>query len=158
MYGHGRQMYPGSHQFAGLDTIVGQAGAPPGAGGPELVPQRLDEARELLLGFGPFPINQGATAVFFSSPQLPFRPSRLVIPSYLINSMTLLQINDIKVGKNSQLLSNTPIPASPFSELAVGVALGLDTCNVGQQVSISVTVLGAATVTFAAALIGTSMQ
>jgi hypothetical protein len=156
MYGHGRHVYPASHQFAGLDTITGGDSA--GGAGPQLVPQQLNEARELLLGFGPFSIAAAATAIFFSSPQLPFRPSRLVIPSYLITAANALQINDIKVGKNSQLLSNTPIPASPFSELAVGVALGLDTCNVGQQVSISVTVNGSSAVTFAAALIGTAMQ
>lgn len=124
-------------------------------GGPRLVPQRLDEARELLLGFGPTSLLNGSTNVFTTQPQLPFRPSRFVIPSAAVANFS---INDLKIGKNSQFLSSNSVPAAVFSELAVGVALGLDTCNVGQQITVSVTNTAAAPATFSAALIGTSLQ
>ena len=120
--------YPQHAAGAALYNITGQD--PSQGSGPALVEQALNEAREFMLGFGPTPLAANVTTIFTAQPQLPFRPSRLVIPSSIVQTM---QVNDIKVGKNSQLLSSNPVPAAPFSELAVGVALGLDTCNVGQQ-------------------------
>ena len=125
------------------------------AHGPRLVRQRLDEARELLLGFGPTAIAGGGTSTFTTQPQLPFRPSRFVIPSATVANFS---VNDLKIGKNSQFLSSNSVPAAVFSELAVGVALGLDTCNVGQQITVSITAIAGGPFTFAAALIGTSLQ
>ena len=162
--------YTAMDNIVGLETIVGaddgfarpsslaahSARPEQRAGGPRLVPQRLDEARELLLGFGPTSIAGGATSVFTTQPQLPFRPSRFVIPAATVPNFS---VNDLKIGKNSQFLSSAAVPAAVFSELAVGVALGLDTCNVGQQITVSITAstLGLSFV-FAAALIGTSLQ
>jgi len=139
------------HHLAGapLQSIVGADGS-----GPQLIDQTLNEAREFMLGFGPVALAINTTTIFTAQPQLPFRPSRLVIPNTLIDQV---MVNDIKVGKNSQLLSSNPVPAAPFSELAVGVALGLDTCNVGQQVTLSINALNAVDV-FMAAIIGTAMQ
>jgi hypothetical protein len=160
--------YTALDNIAGLEQIIGaddQTAVPasmaarrqfPGAGGgPRLVPQRLDEARELLLGFGPTPIAGSGTSTFTTQPQLPFRPSRFVIPSSTVASFS---VNDLKIGKNSQFLSSNSVPAAVFSELAVGVALGLDTCNVGQQITVSVTAVAGGPFSFAAALIGTSLQ
>jgi hypothetical protein len=160
--------YTAMDSVVGLDTIVGandmtngtstnamQASQPSQRGNPRLVPQRLDEARELLLGFGPTLIAGGGTSVFTTQPQLPFRPSRFVIPS---TTVTNFSVNDLKIGKNSQFLSSNSVPAAVFSELAVGVALGLDTCNVGQQITVSITAGIGGPFTFAAALIGTSLQ
>jgi len=142
--------YP--HHVAGLSQIVGADGS----AGPQLVDQVLNEAREFMLGFGPVTLAPATTTIFTAQPQLPFRPSRLVIPNALAAQV---MVNDIKVGKNSQLLSSNPVPAAPFSELAVGVALGLDTCNVGQQVTLSVNSLAAGNLSnFMAAIIGTAMQ
>lgn len=160
--------YTAMDQVAGLETIVGaddfsgrpSSGSalqqsPSNNGRVRLVPQRLDEARELLLGFGPTLIAGGGTSVFTTQPQLPFRPSRFVIPSTTVQNFS---VNDLKIGKNSQFLSSNSVPAAVFSELAVGVALGLDTCNVGQQITVSVTAIVGGPFTFAAALIGTSLQ
>jgi len=161
--------YTALDNIVGLDTIVGaddaraatstnaaQATFPTNrAQGPRLVAQRLDEARELLLGFGPTAIAGGGTSTFTTQPQLPFRPSRFVIPS---NTVAQFSVNDLKIGKNSQFLSSNSVPAAVFSELAVGVALGLDTCNVGQQITVSITAIIGGPYTFAAALIGTSLQ
>jgi hypothetical protein len=144
---------PGSHVAgAGLYNITGAD--PSAQGGPQLVEQPLNDAREFMLGFGPTPLAANVTTIFTAQPQLPFRPSRLVVPSSIVQTM---QVNDIKVGKNSQLLSSNPVPAAPFSELAVGVALGLDTCNVGQQITLSINSFVAQNF-FMAALIGTAMQ
>lgn len=143
--------YPRYHVAGGaLQTITGADGS----SGPQLVDQMLNEAREFMLGFGPVALVAGTTTIFTAQPQLPFRPSRLVIPSA---QAVALMVNDIKVGKNSQLLSSNPVPGAPFSELAVGVALGLDTCNVGQQVTLSVNAFAPLT-NFMAAVIGTAMQ
>lgn len=162
--------YSALDNIIGLDNIVGAddlTAAPASAqamrvrpenrgAGPRLVAQRLDEARELLLGFGPTPVAAGGTSTFTTQPQLPFRPSRFVIPSATVANFS---VNDLKIGKNSQFLSSNSVPAAVFSELAVGVALGLDTCSVGQQITVSVTAIaGGGPYTFAAALIGTSLQ
>ena len=153
MYRHLAYAPPSQVAGAGLYNITGQDPSQ-AAQGPQLVEQPLNEAREFMLGFGPTPLAPNVTTIFTAQPQLPFRPSRLVIPSSIVQTM---QVNDIKVGKNSQLLSSNPVPAAPFSELAVGVALGLDTCNVGQQITLSINSFVAQQF-FMAALIGTAMQ
>lgn len=154
---------PGLYQITGADmqpVLV----APPS---PQLVDQPLIQARELLLGIGDIAeggmtfstVGQGA--VFTTQPQLPFRPSRFVIPDDLA---ALFYVDDFKIGKNSQFLSSLAVPGAVFSQLAVGVALGLDTCVIGQQITVSVTFAklppGEETpaVRFLSAVIGTAMQ
>jgi len=175
-YGYGQTT--GLDQIVGLEQIVGQAvqdalarasvaprgwfpaGAPvqapmqPGMGGPALVRQVPTRAREFVIGFGPLSVGAGATAIFTSNPQLPFRPSRLGIPAATAGGFS---VNDVKVGKDSQFLSSGAVPAALFSEGAVGVAMSMDTCDIGQQLSLSVTNNGGAASTFAAGLFGTSV-
>lgn len=153
----GQNMIVGADDYSQLPaSMQGQATTPNNMGGPRLVRVNPTQARELLLGFGPSSIAQSATSSFTTQPQLPFRPARFVIPSATVANFS---VNDLKVGKNSQFLSSNSVPAAVFSELAVGVALGLDTCDIGQQITVSVTAIsGGGPYTFAAALIGTSLQ
>ncbi len=125
------------------------------SGYPHIVNHPPTQVREFVIGFGPTVILANSTAIFQAQPQLIFRGSRLIIPSALANNFSL---NDIRVGKDSQAVSSNPVPAAAFSELAVGVNLGLDTATPGIIITISVSNTTAAQQTFSAALIGTSMQ
>ena len=127
----------------------------PYSGFPHVVNTPPTQVREFVIGFGPTVIMANSTAIFQAQPQLIFRGSRLIVPSALANNFS---INDIRVGKDSQAVSANPIPAAAFSELAVGVNLGLDTATPGIIITISVSNTTAAQQTFSAALIGTSMQ
>jgi hypothetical protein len=126
----------------------------PYSGYPHVVNTPPTQVREFVIGFGPTVILANSTAIFQAQPQLIFRGSRLIVPSALANNFS---INDIRVGKDSQAVSANPIPAAAFSELAVGVNLGLDTATPGIIITISVSNTTAAQQTFSAALIGTSL-
>lgn len=126
-----------------------------GMGQPAIVHNPPTQVREFIIGFGPTVVNANSTAVFTAQPQLIFRGSRLIIPSTIANNFS---VNDIRVGKDSQAVSSNPIPAAAFSELGVGVALGLDTATPGILITLSVANTTGGNQTFSAALIGTSMQ
>lgn len=125
------------------------------SGYPHIVNTPPTQVREFVIGFGPQLINALSTAIFQAQPQLIFRGSRLIIPSSVAN---FFLVSDIRVGKDSQAVSSNPIPAAAFSELAVGVNLGLDTASPGIIISLSISNPTGLAQTFSAALIGTSMQ
>ena len=158
---YGRNMGPWSPPGFGWSPIgygpYGYAATTPYpySGFPHVVNTPPTQVREFVIGFGPTVILANSTAIFQAQPQLIFRGSRLIVPSALANNFS---INDIRVGKDSQAVSANPIPAAAFSELAVGVNLGLDTATPGIIITISVSNTTAAQQTFSAALIGTSMQ
>lgn len=127
----------------------------PYAGHPTLAHNPPTQVREFIIGFGPTSVAAATTAIFQAQPQLIFRGSRLIIPSTIANNFV---VNDIRVGKDSQAVSANPIPAAAFSELGVGVALGLDTATPGILITLSVANTTGGAQTFSAALIGTSMQ
>lgn len=158
MGGAGYMGYPRGHRWApiGYGPYGYAASTPyPYSGYPHVVNTPPTQIREFVIGFGPTVILANSTAIFQAQPQLIFRGSRLIVPSALANNFS---INDIRVGKDSQAVSANPIPAAAFSELAVGVNLGLDTATPGIIITISVSNTTAAQQTFSAALIGTSMQ
>jgi len=97
----------------------------------------------------------GGTEVVRADPQISFRGERFVVPSDI---SLFFSIDDIIVGKNSQFVSSGPIPASTFSEVAVGVRLNLDTANVGNLISIRVRNIGPDPLVFRATLIGTGVE
>jgi hypothetical protein len=142
-------MPPGAHGFGGGHPYghrgfhpMGHPSFPPGAwapghphpymGVPHIVNHPPTQVREFIIGFGPAPVNALSTAIFQAQPQLIFR--------------------------GSQAVSANPIPAATFSELAVGVALGLDTATPGILITLSTSNTTNAQQTFSASLIGTSMQ
>ena len=122
---------------------------------PQIVHNPPTQVREFIIGLGPTTVNANSTATFQAQPQLIFRGSRLIIPSTLANNFV---VNDIRVGKDSQAVSANAIPAAAFSELGVGVALGLDTATPGILITLLVSNTTGGNQTFSAALIGTSMQ
>lgn len=126
-----------------------------GYGDPSVVPLASRGARGFPIGFGPTSVTAGATVTFTAQPQLIFRPSRLIVPAIIAGSFS---IADLKIGKNSQLVSANPIPAVAFAENAVDAGLRLDTCNVGQLIALQVTNNAAGAVVFSAALLGVSID
>jgi len=93
-------------------------------------------SREYALGLGSTSVAGNSSANINVQPQVIFRPERLVIPSNI--AMDFL-ITDIKVGKNSQLVSTGALPGLMFTENAFGVRLKMDTAQISMFVTISVT-------------------
>jgi hypothetical protein len=114
-----------------------------------------DSEREYVVGFGPTKVKAGATYNAQAQVQMPYRGNRLIIASALSNNFS---VNDIRVGKDSQAISANPIPAAAFSELAVGIDLGLDIAIPGHFLTLSVTNTTDKEQVFAAALIGKGLQ
>lgn len=82
----------------------------------------------------------GQTAVFTTQPQLPFYPTDLYIPESIGK---FFDVDDFKIGKNSGLLSSSPIPAEAFGGSFKGVpGIAGDMLRVGQQVTLCVTYKG----------------
>jgi hypothetical protein len=97
----------------------------------------------------------GVSVVIVSRPQVLFRGERLVIPSDIAGDFVL---DDVKVGKDSQFVAEGAIPGRVLQEDAIDVAFQLDTAQISQDVSISVTNISGAARTFRAALIGRAAE
>jgi hypothetical protein len=117
------------------------------------VPPR--NAREYALGLGSTSVSGNSSANINVQPQVIFRPERLVVPSNL--AMDFL-ITDIKVGKNSQLVSTGALPAVMFTENAFGVRLKMDTAQISMFVTVSVTNQNPAARNFQGGLVGPAVE
>jgi hypothetical protein len=117
------------------------------------VPPR--NSREYALGLGSTSVQGNSSANINVQPQVIFRPERLVIPSNLAVDFL---ITDLKVGKNSQLVSTGAIPAVVFTETAFGVRLKMDTAQISMFVTISVTNQNPAARNFQGAIIGPAVE
>ena len=117
------------------------------------VPPR--NAREYALGLGSTSVAGTSSANINVQPQVIFRPERLVVPS---NLAVDLLITDIKVGKNSQLVSTGALPAVMFTEQAFGVRLKMDTAQISMFVTVSVTNQNPAARNFQGGLVGPAVE
>jgi len=109
-------------------------------------------ARRFPLGFeSATPIAAGASVTITSRPQTLFKGQRLVLPSDIAGDFV---IDDLKVGKDSQFVAEGAIPGRVLQENATNVDFDLDTAQISQDISISVTNIGGAPRTFRAALWG----
>ena len=117
------------------------------------VPPR--NAREYALGLGSTSVAGTSSANINVQPQVIFRPERLVVPSNL--AMDFL-ITDIKVGKNSQLVSTGALPAVMFTEQAFGVRLKMDTAQISMFVTVSGTTPNPAARNFQGGLVGPAVE
>lgn len=114
------------------------------------------KSREFPVGFDSVAtIAAGATATLTQRPQIIFRPERIVVPAAVA---AFFQISDVKVGKNSQLVSAGAIPAATFSETAFGVRLKMDTVQISQDLILIVVNIDVAARRFLAAMIGESVE
>lgn len=120
------------------------------------VPSFPSKGRYWPLGFDSVvTIAAGASAVIESSPQVEFRPERLVVPDSIAGSFL---IQDLKVGKNSQFISNDPIPAEAFQTDATNVVLRMDSAKISQIISITVNNISGAAARFFASLMGPAIE
>lgn len=114
------------------------------------------ESREYPMGFDTVgTVAAGANVQIISRPQVTFRPERLVIGGAIAASFL---VNDIKVGKNSQLTNSAALPGDAFAPTAFGVRLRMDTAQVSMDVVLDVTNISAGALRFNAALFGKAIQ
>lgn len=100
-------------------------------------------------------IAAGGQAIIVQQPQVPFRPTRLIVPSDIAGSFV---ITDVRVGKNSQFPSIGGMAARAFQENAVDATVRWDTAQISQQIAIAVTNIGGAPATFRAVLWGDMIE
>lgn len=122
-----------------------------------LVQQRSpNRPREYVLGFDSVAaIAAGALFVAQNTPQIVFRPERLIIPSDIGG---LFNIVNIVIGKNPALAALGSVPARTFSELGVGVRLQCDTVQPGMSIFIQIQNISLAPARFTAAFIGSAVE
>jgi hypothetical protein len=72
------------------------------------------------------------TLIVSMQPWLPFRAQGVLFCGDMLDRVW---VNDIKVGNKSMLLSSNPVPAHSVDRLR---EIDVDTCNVGQLMTISV--------------------
>lgn len=117
--------------------------------------------RELPLGFDSVAaVPNGGSAIITQRPQVAFQGKRLIIPTAVGTTAGGLGflVNDIKVGKDSQLTATGPVPAAMFGETSVGVAMYIDPALIAQDISLNVSNIGTGGARFIASLIGDSCQ
>lgn len=112
-------------------------------------------AREFIIGLGITAIPGNGSAQIGVQPQVIFRPERIVIPS---NIAVDFMLTDIKVGKDSQLVSPGAIPAVVFVENAFGVRLKMDTAQIAQFITLLITNTNLQPRNFSGAIIGPAVQ
>jgi hypothetical protein len=95
-----------------------------------------DGIKEYALGLGFTEVQGKTSATINVQPQVEFRPERLVIPASIANDFL---IHDIKIGKNSQLVSTGAIPAAAFTNSSEPSRLRMDVARLGEFVTVSVT-------------------
>jgi hypothetical protein len=106
----------------------------PASGTTEFCPP---SSRDYALGFGSTLVKANSSANINVQPQVVFRPERLVIPASIAEDFL---ITDIKVGKNSQLVSTGAIPAAAFtSARSEANCMMMDTAQISMFVTVSVT-------------------
>lgn len=162
---------PGADEFMRMMAAAGAAPAGGGGGLAELAkrmqmaraidPQAVvvreraeDVRREFHMGFDTGANTAaGASGSATQQPQVTFRPERLVVPSFIAPFFT---IDNIIVGKDSQTaVGANAVPATMYSEVAVGVRLNLKTANLGHLVTLAFTNVDTDPHRFRAAIIGT---
>jgi len=145
-------------QEANRRALRGAGVGPHYGGSPQVMHDTEGPLRAFPMGFFSAAVGKSAQTTVTEKPQVIFRGSRLVLPDELTPAAPIgnpFRLNDLKVGQRSQFVSATRIPAIVFSFQGVGVALSLDTCSTGQDITLVVTNTdAAATHDFEAALIG----
>jgi hypothetical protein len=105
-------------------------------GGPRVVQRKPSDLREFPVGFIAPGVAAGQPVSIEVKPQVLFRGERLAVANSIA---PFFVINDIKVGKDSQLAASGNLPAEAFSNLSVGVRMELDTAEPGIVITLNVT-------------------
>ncbi len=120
-----------------------------------LVDLEPTKSRRYPLGFPATTVTAALTGTSQTQPQIPYRGERLVIPSDFAGGMVL---TDVKVGKNSQLAAANPLPCRAFTEQGWGTDLHLDTADISQFVSLSLSNISAHNIVFYALFLGRAVE
>jgi len=106
----------------------------------------------IILNLGSTKVEADKSANIGIQTQVPFRPSMLVIPPHVSPNFI---ITDIKVGKNSQFASASPLPATAFA-LPDGtpIPLRMDTASPAMWIILSVSNTSSKATNFEATLVG----
>ena len=116
------------------------------------------KSRQYVLGYASASLAAAGTETITRRPQVPFKARRLVVADTAVGGPDAFTITDIRVGKNSQLVTTDAIPAAAFSATSFGVDLDLDTCQVTMDLVIAVSNISGAAATFRAAVIGDAIE
>jgi hypothetical protein len=100
-------------------------------------------------------VTAGATVIVSTTLQKMFRPNRFILDSGVAGGYV---INDIRVGVLPQLAATGSMPGRMFTEFAVGIGLHGDTGYPGIQLSVSVTNITGAALTFVSAFQGIAVE
>ncbi len=117
-----------------------------GRGRRSLARVKYTKDRGLILGFGTQTgIAAGATVDFPANPQVPFRAKRVLIDT----DATPIAVEQILVGKNSQMASAGAFPGSAFAANAFDIGVKFDSAWPGIDIVVTVTnnAVGAAIIT-----------
>ena len=68
------------------------------------------------------------------------------------------EINDLRIGKDSQFVSPQAVPSRVFSEQGVGVRMVFDTAQISQDIVLAITNTSGGDLPFGAAIIGTALE
>jgi hypothetical protein len=111
--------------------------------------KRLPNVRHQVCGMPGVVFAAAATSPGTFSPQVRFKPNRLVIPSGTLAGTT---ISNMLVGVKPQYAAASVESFDFFEEMSTGGLWDMDVCEIGQKITFNITVTGATTVF--AALIG----
>ena len=168
-HGHHGHHHGGGHfPVYGLPSVPGMWGADPRAAfirqlmakqASLVVDRPMNRSRELplgcpisTLGGGTPEAPSGALAV--TQPQTLYRGRRLfVIPS----AAGVCVVQDLKVGKDSQLDNSEPVPAEMFAPLSFGGDMNIDTAQVSMIVSLFLGNIGTPEISVTAGMQGTAV-
>jgi hypothetical protein len=106
----------------------------PRADAPHVIEEHPTHPREFPIGFAAASVPKNSTVGIETKPQVLFRGERLAIPQSIVVNF---DVNDIKVGKDSQLAAPGNLPGECFSNLSIGVRMQLDTAEPGITITLS---------------------
>lgn len=114
--------------------------------------QGRDDVYEQPLPIPPTEFQPGQALDIELRPQRLFRSERLVVDSTIAPFFRIL---DLKIGQQTQFVASGALPATIFSEVAVGVRLKGDTANLGNTIIVSAQNISSAIRVFGGAILGT---
>jgi hypothetical protein len=165
---HGHHHGGGHYPVYGLPGVPGVWGADPRAAfirqlmaknAALVVDRPMNRSRELPLGFPISTLGSGTPeapsgALAVTQPQTLYRGRRLfVIPS----AAGVCVVQDLKVGKDSQLDNSEPVPAEMFAPLSFGGDMNIDTAQVSMIVSLFLGNIGTPEISVTAGMQGTAV-
>jgi len=116
-------------------------------------PKGYSDRRQVMGANSTGNIAAGAQGIITVRPQRAFKVKRFMVASAIA---AFFDINDIKVGQTSQLVSANAMPAQIFTEGSMDAYVDWDTASIGNEITITVTNVDGAAHAFRAGLLGTA--